>query len=729
MLRVFIATAIAAATVAWPVPPPPPAVRVVTDDYFGHRLVDRYRYFENLKDPSVQAYFRQQADYTNEILARLGPARESLRADVTRLTNAGTRVNTVVRVGARIFYLERPAGADAYRLMVADGTAPPRMLLDPVALQRETGSKAHLVISNVLPAPDGAHVAVGIVPGGAEHETHTRIVDTASGALLADDFPRTWFGATAWTEDGKTIFYNQLPLLAAGESENDRELRSIVYRHTLGAATADTAIFGTGIAANVPFAPTDVPVVNTSTASNYAVGVVLHGVQNEATLYVAARAALGGDGPIAWRKVADVDDAVTGFDLHGSTMYLLSHKDAPHFRVSALDLARTGRTAADATPVVSESDVVINQVSVAADGLYVRGFRKGLGRLRKVAFGSSTAADVALPFDGAIAEFTTDPRVAGALVGLTAWTKPLQIYAVDAGGGVTATSMVKPPDIDTSRYASVEVEAPSADGTLVPLSIVTRRDVRLNGDNPTYLEAYGSYGITLDPEFLNADLAWLDAGGVYAIAHTRGGGENGEEWHIAGKGPTKQHTIDDAVAAARYLIAKGYTSPAHLGIEGTSAGGIMVGGAITQHPELFAAALDVVGWTDGLRSEAAEPNGAGNVPEFGSPKTEPGFAALYTMDAYQHIVDGGTYPAVMAVTGINDPRVAPWQPAKFAARLAAASHSGRPVLLRVDYDAGHGALGASSQQRIALLTDEFSFLLWQCGGSQFAAIPQFIATK
>ena len=300
------------------------------------------------------------------------------------------------------------------------------------------------------------------------------------------------------------------------------------------------------------------------------------------------------------------------------------------------------------------------------------------------------------------------------------------VYTVDSSGALADTGILKLPNIDTSRYMSIEVMSQSSDGTRVPLSIVMRRGTKLDGSNPAYLEAYGAYALDIDPYFLAPRLAWLDEGGIFAVSHVRGGGEYGEDWHVAGKIATKQHTIDDAIGAARYLIANKYTSPAHLAIEGTSAGGIMVGGAITQHPELFAAALDIVGATNMLRMEAADPNGAVNVQEFGSPKTEDGFKAVYAMDAYHHIENGRKYPAVMAVTGINDPRVAPWAPAKFVARLQEASTSGRPVLLRVDYDAGHGMLAASRVQRIALLTDEFSFLLWQTGNKMFSRVPMRI---
>ena len=270
------------------------------------------------------------------------------------------------------------------------------------------------------------------------------------------------------------------------------------------------------------------------------------------------------------------------------------------------------------------------------------------------------------------------------------------MYALDAAGKLVDTGIRTPPKIDTSPYTSLEVKAPSEDGTLVPLSIVMRRDAKLDGTNPVYIEAYGSYGIDIDPYFLGSRFSWLDAGGIWAVAHVRGGGQLGEAG-ISPQAKGRQRCIHRGRGRRGALPDPTQVHvPEHLAIEGTSAGGIMVGGAITQHPELFAAALDVVGWTDGLRSEAAEPNGAGNVPEFGSPKTQQGFDDLYKMDAYQHVVDGTKYPAVMAVTGINDPRVAPWQPAKFVARLRRRPRAGGP-----SYCAWITTRGTDSRRRLA----------------------------
>src|SRR5204863_168527 len=234
-----------------------------------------------------------------------------------------------------------------------------------------------------------------------------------------------------------------------------------------------------------------------------------------------------------------------------------------------------------------------------------------------------------------------------------------------------------------------EVKAKSYDGTLVPLSIVHRRGVALDGSHPTLLYGYGAYGITLDPFFDPKWLAWIERGGVYAVAHVRGGGEYGEDWHVAGKLLTKPNTWRDFIACGEYLIEHKYTAVARLAGVGGSAGGITIGRGITDRPDLFAAALDEVGMSDVVRVELS-PNGPPNIPEFGSTKTPDGFKGVYEMRAYHHVTDGTAYPAVLLTTGITDPRVTPWQPAKLAARLQAATSSGKPILLRVDYEAGHG---------------------------------------
>jgi prolyl oligopeptidase len=256
---------------------------------------------------------------------------------------------------------------------------------------------------------------------------------------------------------------------------------------------------------------------------------------------------------------------------------------------------------------------------------------------------------------------------------------------------------------------------------MIPLSIIHKRGLALDGSHPTWLTGYGAYGINYDPYFDPTMLVFLEHGGVRAFAHVRGGGEYGEDWHQAGQKLTKQHTIDDFIAGGEYLIEHKYTSAAHLAGEGTSAGGITIGGAITQRPEMFGAALIRVGDSDALRSETMA-SGPANIPEFGTVKEADGFKALFAMDAYQHVKPSTPYPAVLLTTGVNDPRVAPWQAAKMTARLQAATSSGKPVLLRVDYDAGHG-LGSTKSQRDIELGDEVAFLFWQLGVTGYAPSP------
>jgi prolyl oligopeptidase len=323
---------------------------------------------------------------------------------------------------------------------------------------------------------------------------------------------------------------------------------------------------------------------------------------------------------------------------------------------------------------------------------------------------------IKLPFEGAIQSLVTNPTEAGAWLELVGWTKPPLWYSVNAKSTIEDTRIVPPSPVDFSQIVSEEVKAKSADGTMVPLSIVHKRGIMMDGSNPTLLDGYGAYGITLDPAFRPTLLAFFERGGIYAVAHVRGGGEYGEDWHNAGRLMTKQHTIDDFIACAQYLIAQMYTSPARLAGQGTSAGGITIGGAITQRPDLFAAALIRVGDSDALRSELMA-SGPANIPEFGTVKQLDGFRALYAMDAYQH-VKPNAYPAVLLTTGANDPRVAPWQAAKMTARLQASTNSGKPVLLRVDYDAGHG-MGSTKSQRDSELADELAFLFWQFGSPDF----------
>ncbi len=316
-----------------------------------------------------------------------------------------------------------------------------------------------------------------------------------------------------------------------------------------------------------------------------------------------------------------------------------------------------------------------------------------------------------------MAALVSDETAPGAVFSLESWTRSALWYQTGPDGRVTDTGLQKPVAADTSQLVSREVMATSYDGTPVPLSIIMNKSTKLDGKNPTLLFGYGAYGITLTPGFDPGELAWFKRGGIIAIAHVRGGGWLGEDWHKAGMKLTKLNTVFDFIACGQYLVDQHYTSPADLAGEGGSAGGITIGGAVDWRPDLFAVAIDSHGETDTLRSEFT-PNGPPNISEFGSVTTEAGFHGLYAMSAYVHVRNGVKYPAMLLETGANDPRVEPWEVTKMTARLQAASTSGKPILLSVSYDSGHG-IGDTKAQGNADFADELSFILWQTGAPGF----------
>jgi prolyl oligopeptidase len=323
-----------------------------------------------------------------------------------------------------------------------------------------------------------------------------------------------------------------------------------------------------------------------------------------------------------------------------------------------------------------------------------------------------------LPFEGNLFGPITDPTKPGALFNMQSPSHPPQVFVYDPASDTSVdTGMIPPSKIEASSLESKEVLVTSYDGTRVPLTLVYKKGIVLDGSHPTILNGYGAYGLVSESFFWAEALAWVERGGVLATAHIRGGGEYGEDWHLGGMMKTKLNTVSDFIACGQYLIEQKYTSSKRLAAEGGSAGGITVGRSMTIRPDLFGVVLDHVGMSDTLRFET-EPNGPPNVVEFGSIKTEDGFHGLYGMSPYQHIDAGTVYPAVMFVTGANDPRVAPWHMMKMAARVQAATSSGKPVLLRIDYDAGHG-MGSNRSQREALLADTWAFALWQMGDPAF----------
>jgi prolyl oligopeptidase len=705
------------ATAPLPPQPPPPPAGTVSDTYFGVKVPDPYRAFEDPKNPELLDYFRAQNAYTRRVLDAL-PGRAALAARIVELDRASEAVSDLTVGRQAYFYLRRPAGASALQLYerpFSGGAA--RLVLDPQRFART--ANVHYTIDYYAPSLDDRYVAFGIAEGGSEVEV-LRVVDVASGRLLADTIDRVPFGAPTWSADGRSFYYYRTAKLPPGAPQSARDTKGRVYFHRLGDDPAtDRAVFGYGYAPDIPFAPEDGGGLVLQPGTPWAIAVVDHGVQNEFAAWAAPLASLG-RAAVPWRQIVRYGDDVTALGLRGSTMYALAHRKASRFQVLAFDLAHGD--AGHARVVVPQSARVITGLNVARDALYLNDLDRGLSRVRRAAFtagGIGAPVDVALPFTGAIGELDTDSRRAGAVFELEGWTHSPQWDAVAPDGTVADIGLQRPSPVDYSGITSEEVDAISADGTQVPLSIVRREDLVSDEGYPTLLDGYGAYGIVNGPSFSPMRLAWLERGGIFAECHVRGGGELGADWHFAAHIATKQRTIDDFIGCAHYLIEHGYTTSAKLAGMGTSAGGVTIGNAIVQQPTLFAAAIDNVGDTNAVRDEYAE-GGPSNIPEFGTDKDPVGFKALLATDAYVQMKPHVAYPAVLALTGVNDPRVAPWIVAKFVAKLQRSTTSGKPVLLRVQLDAGHGMLGSSRAQAEAMTTDIDAFLFWQLGDPDFA---------
>jgi prolyl oligopeptidase len=691
--------------------PPPTERHDVTETFFGQSVTDPYRWLEDWHDAKVAQWLKTQDAYTRTALASV-PGREKFLARVKALDTSSTRVRNAQVWGGKKFYLKADPGADNVKLYVRDRPgSQERLLVDPELL---TKGSVHYSIDYYQPSLDGTLVAYGISPGGSE-DSVIHVLETATGKQLTDAIDRARFGWVSWLPGDQSFLYNRLQKMTPEMPRTAFEQRSRVYVHELGQdPDRDRFIFGYGYSSDLKIDDNDLSFVNYSPASPYLVGLVAHGTQNEATTYYVPIEHLTAS-PIKWKKLYDVDDAVTRFDVHGDDIYLVTHKNKPRYEVTRTSLKNPD--VEHATVVVPASEVVIQEADVAKDGIYIRDLDGGIGRMRRLSF-DGRIEPIPAGEGQSVAEISVSPTEPGALVHVVSWTTSPRWLAYDAQRKAASDTGIQPPlPIDTSAYEAVEVKAKSADGTMVPMSIIRAKNIKLDGNRPTHLVGYGAYGISYDAHFDPVWLAWLERGGVIAFAHVRGGGEYGEEWYRAGYKLTKQHTIDDFIASAQYLIDNKYTSPRRLSGEGTSAGGILIGGAITQRPDLFAGALIRVGCSNALRMEF-EPNGPPNIAEFGTVTDPDGFKGLYAMDAYQHVKDGTAYPGVLLTAGINDPRVDPAQPAKMTARLQAATASKKPVLLRVDYDAGHG-MGSTRAQHDLEYADEMSFLLWQAGDAEF----------
>ncbi|MRW89064.1 prolyl oligopeptidase family serine peptidase [Duganella sp. FT80W] len=684
--------------------PAAPVARVapVTDTYFGEAIVDRYRWMENDKDPDWLPFLKQQNAHTRAILDTL-PKRDELLKRIQQLSGDIAAPARVQKAGARLFYQQRPAGSNNFKLFVREG-GKDRVLVDPTTLDTKT---SHVSLDWWQPSPDGSKLVYGLSKDGSE-DSVLHIMDVRSGAVLKERIANTEGAQPSWLADSSGFFYNQLTGKVATP---ERYLDAQVRFHKVGTdAGKDPILMKHGLDKAVQYEKIQAPYIGVTPHSDSAV-LVLADVRKEHRIFTAPLKEVL-RGKAQWKEVAGFADEVIGLDLHGDDLYLLTTKDHPRGRV--LHTSAKAPALAGAQEVVKESALVLQDLVRAKDGLYLRAMDGGLGRLQRLG-NDGKVSDIALPFDGTLGAVEADADAPGALVILSGWLQPTGIWSVSADGKLADTGITPKPSIDVSAYTTERRFATAKDGTQIPYSVIYKKGIKLDGKNPAFISAYGSYGAAAySPAFAGRTLALVDQGAIVGYANVRGGGEFGREWHRAGQLENKPNTWRDLIAVCEDLQAKGYTSPAYQTIGGRSAGGITMGRALEERPDLFAAVVSGVGWHNPLRY-VAEQNGYGEEPEWGAIADPAGFKALKSIDSYQQVVDGTKYPAVLLTTGVTDPRVAPFHPAKMAARLQAATASGKPVLLRVDFDAGHG-MGSTRAQQDAEAADTYAFILSQTSG-------------
>ncbi|AQZ63345.1 hypothetical protein BKM31_19440 [[Actinomadura] parvosata subsp. kistnae] len=675
---------------------------VVRETLHGITLEDPYRWME-AGGEEFHRWLAGQARHAREHLDAL-PHHSGLLARIRELGGALTRYFGLGMAAGKVFALVREPDARVPLLTVTEADGASRVLFDPGTVSGD----AHHAIDWYVPSPDGRHVACAVSASGAE-DSSIHVIDAGSGALLETIPPTTRFAFLSWLEDGRSFVYHRYAESSLLDSRS--------FLHRLGADPAqDTVVLARGLNPRIELAPRDRPFLVVPPHGEWMLAIISHSALSpwpwtgeqlsDCTVYVAPRAGLADPATCPWRPVAGVADGVTALATSHDTLYLVSHRDAPRSRVLAVPLAAPDLSRARV--VVPASERVVETVRVVGDRLLVRDLDGGVSRLRHVPLSGGEPADLPMPVDGAILEWTTHPERPEALLLMAGWTDAPRLYRYD-GHSLRDTGLAPRSPVDFGDVHARTLHVPARDGTPIPLTVVHHKDLKLDGDNPAVLTGYGSGGLIDLPEFRPELLAWYELGGVHAVAHLRGGGAYGREWHEAGRGARKEATITDFIDCAEHLIALGYTRPGRLAGQGSSAGGIPTGGALVRRPDLWAAMAMQAPTVNATRNEFTD-SGPINVPEFGSVTTEEGLRALLIIDAYLRVRDGVRYPPVLMTTGLHDARVPPWQPAKLAARLRAATASGRPVLLRVEEHGGHGA-GSTRDQEQELLADVLAFVL------------------
>lgn len=661
----------------------PSFARVDTVDTYGDvKVSDPYRGLEEIDSAATKAWIAAQNEMTQSVLATL-PARDALKARMTELWNF-ERFGVPFSEGGR-WFMTRNDGLQNQAVLytMANPKAEPRVLLDPNTLSAD----GTMALNSLSISPDGKYLAYSVSEGGSDWQTW-KVRDIASGADLSDVIAWSKFSGATWTPDSKGFYYG-----AFDKPEGENALKAAnkfqkIYFHKLGADT-NPLVF------EQPTKPDRSAGFYVTDDGKYLVNSISEGTDDRNIVHIKT-IATDGSSKGDWLKLVDQIDA--SYNLVGnvgSTFYFLTTKDAPKYRLIAVDLNKP--EPANWRTIIKESDATLQSVSLVGNSFIANYLRDAKSEVVRVSLDGSKATAIKLPGVGTVKGFGGKQKDQETYFSYASYTNPDELFKLDLKTN-TVSSFKKPNlKFNPAEYQTEQVFYPSKDGTKIPMFITRRVDLKPNGQTPTLLYGYGGFNISMLPGFSPATLAWVEKGGIYAVANLRGGGEYGETWHQAGMKTHKQNVFDDFAAAADYLIAEGYTAPKKIAINGRSNGGLLVAATMLQRPELFGAAIPAVGVLDMLRFNQFTIGKAWE-SDYGSPQNPAEFAAIYKYSPLQNIKTGVDYPPTMVLTGDHDDRVYPAHSFKFAAQLQESYRGDNPQLIRIETRGGHGAGKPTSMQ-------------------------------
>ncbi len=686
-----------------------PETRVVDqkDDYFGEEIADPYRWLEGdvREHPEVADWVKVQNNLTRRYLDAL-PERSKIHRRLKSLWNY-ERYGVPVKRGGHYFYRYNSGLENQDRVFVLDDmAAQPGLLFDP-----NTWSKDGTVaLADFSPDPTGAFVAYLTQQGGTDWHS-VRIRDLESGEDLADELSWLKFGGLAWRRDGSGFFYSRYPQTRSGDRHQSPNLNQTLYFHRVGTdQTKDIQVFST------PDEPTWGHAAKVTKDGRYLVITTWLGTDDRNQIrWLKLEAGQTNGVNVENAKVQTlIGDFESGYVLVGSRdqrLFFLTNHRAPKGRLIAIDLARPELQ--HWQEILPEREDMLAEVSLVGNHFFASYLKDAHSAVSIFDEAGNRVRDVELPGIGTTTGFTGEPEDSDTFFSYSSFNQPPIVFHYQIESGTSRVFREAKVKFVPSIYETGEFFYPSRDGTQIHLFVAHKRGIELNGNNPTLLYGYGGFNISLTPEFSVPRLQWMEMGGVFAMANLRGGGEYGEAWHEAGTKQKKQNVFDDFIAAAEFLIKAGYTRPDRLAIEGRSNGGLLVGAVINQRPDLFAAALPGVGVMDMLRFHRFT---AGRywTDDYGSAEELAEFQALLAYSPYHNIAPAIEYPGVLITTADTDDRVVPGHSFKYAARLQKAQSGAKPILIRVESQAGHG-MGTPTEKLIDQYSDMWSFAAHQLG--------------